>query len=141
MGRRKSLPGRKYHICQIPLHLTRLWTWHAERFNDPAEGEKRTLWHVMAASSLPPSSAPVFFCFSAGPGIQECVASFLVSGRLQTFGYRGATYRAGPLLRLQAHLTGSTLVYHSADRPQLHFPALLVHHHHRQVTPTIHSPL
>lgn len=63
--------------------------------------ENSPLWHVIVAASLRLSLSPppVLFCFSAGPGFRRCAARkwkarFLVSGGIQTFGYRGATYRS-----------------------------------------------
>lgn len=45
-------------------------------------------WHVIAAASSLPPCLPVFFCFSVRLGFRR-QARFLVSGRIQTFAYRG----------------------------------------------------
>lgn len=61
---------------------------------------------IAAASSVPPS-LPVFFCFSVRLGFRR-PGRFLVSGRIQTFAYRGHV-SCRPSLAVVVLLTGSLL--------------------------------
>lgn len=125
------------NICQLLVYYCKTgpWTLLCKEMNAPAGGGRSALTRACCCLSLPPSLSFFVLAQDQDSGVR---------GQVPCFEQAPNIWVQGRHVSCRASLAGASYGHYIItlqNRPQLHFPALFVHHHHRKVTPTIHSSL
>lgn len=116
------MPGRRMisvNLDVVDYCKTSRWTLICKEMTDFQQEGRVHFDTCLQCLSLPPSLSFFVLAQGRGSGVRgqaARAARFLVSGKIQTFGYRGATYRAWASLAVAGTSYGHYLHYHPAEQ-------------------------